>query len=391
MKIQFTIVIILLLAVVSCSSPSRLIKNERYDEAIEKVSRKIRGGKIKAADVTVLEQAYHTANQSDHDHIRLLRASENPEIWPEVFSLYEAMNNRQAKVKTLPTEVKNAINFVPIDLIPEINDAKTKAQRYLFVKADALLKTGNKADARQAFIVLNDLKRLSHDYPQIDQLMREALLKATNQVLILFDNQTGMPVPAEFEQELFNFSMKEFDGEFVRYDLIEQKNVAYDYTIYATLKQIIVSPERMENRRFTEQKEIEDGKQPKRDENGNVMLDSTGKVIEVVRYRVVEALVNESILLKNALLKGSVDFVDNAASRTIHTTPMEAASNFTYSFAVVNGDLKACTPETLEMMRRGPVPFPPDGMLVMDAAKQLNHLLRKIIRNETGLVKSTDR
>jgi hypothetical protein len=391
MKTQFTILIVLLFAAASCSSPSRLIKNERYDEAIEKVSRKIRGGKIKSVDLALLEQAYHTANQADHDRIRLLRASENPDIWPEVFSLYQAMNNRQAKVKALPSEVKNAVNFVPIDLVPEINEAKTKAQRYLYAKAEALLKTDSRADARQAFVVLNDLKRISPDYPQIDQRMREALLKGTNQVLILFDNQTGMPLPAEFEQELLNFSMKEFDGEFVRYDLIEQKNVVYDYTIYATLKQIVLSPERMENRRFTEQKEIEDGKQPKRDENGNVMLDSTGKVIEVTKYRVIEAIVNETILLKNALLRGSVDFVDNAARRTIHTTPLEATSNFAHSFAVVNGDLKACTPETLEMMRRGPVPFPPDGALILDAAQQMNQLLRRIIRNESGLMKSADR
>lgn len=391
MKTHITIMFFLLLTAASCSSPSRLVKNERYDEAIEKVSRKIRGGKIKTADLILLEQAYHTANQADHDRIRLLRVSENPEIWPEVFSLYEAMNNRQTKVKALPNEVKAAINFIPIDLVPEINEAKAKAQRYLFAKAEALLKTGSRADARQAFEALNDLKILSPDYPKIDQLMREALLKATNHVLILFDNQTGMPVPAEFEQELLNFSVKEFDGEFVRYDLIEQKDVMYDYTIYATLKQIVVSPERMESRRFTEQKEIEDGKQPKRDEDGNVMLDSTGKVIEVVRYRVIEAIVNETILLKNALLRGSVDFVDNAARRTIHTAPMEATSNFAYSFAIVNGDLKACTPETLEMMRRGPVPFPHDGILVMDAAQQLNHLLRRIIRNETKLVRSAQR
>ncbi|MDV7400420.1 hypothetical protein RZS08_53890, partial [Arthrospira platensis SPKY1] len=101
-----------------------------------------------------------------------------------------------------------------------------------------------------------------------------------NNVLVQFDNQSGMSVPDAFVQELMNFSAKDFEEALVRYDFIENRNVQYDYIIYVSLKQIIISPEKVDNRRFVEKKEIEDGVQPKRDSDGNILLDSTGKVLE---------------------------------------------------------------------------------------------------------------
>ncbi|PKP49937.1 MAG: hypothetical protein CVT92_14815 [Bacteroidetes bacterium HGW-Bacteroidetes-1] len=390
MKKIFLLTVFMLVAIISCNTPSRLIKNERYDEAIEKTAAKLRSGKVKSDNIQALKTAYHAANQIDHDRIGFLRASGDPEIWPEVFERYQAMNWRQAKVKSLSNEIKDAIGFVPLDLNTEITEAKGRAQQYLFASAEKLLRSGSKMDARMAYQNLEELKQINPVYPSIDQLMRQALLQGTNQVLILFDNQTGVMLPMNFEQELLNFSMKEFNEGYVSYDLVEQKGTEYDYLIYVSLKQINVSPEKVESRRFTEQKKIADGKQPKRDGNGGIMLDSTGKIIEEIRYIIAEAFVNENLLTKSIRLVGSVDFVDNTSERTIHTTPIEGTSNFAYSFAIVNGDLRACTPPTLELMRRGPAPFPPDGGMIMDAVKQLNQITGNIIRRENNLMKHAD-
>lgn len=385
-RIHFLVLLVALI-VASCSSPSRLIKNQDYDQAIEKLSRKMRGGKVKQDDVMLLKQAYHVANQQDHDRIRLLGSSGRADVWPEVLHRYEKMNYRQSLVKTLPFDVQQSIAFVPLNLDAEITEARTRAVDHLKKRADALLASGSKGDARKAFSVLSELKTVYPEYPDIDRMLRNALLQGTNQVLIMFENQTGLPLPQEFEKEVMNLSTREFDQEYVQFDLVEKENVDYDYVVYISLKQILVSPEKIDTRRFTEKKEIEDGKQPKRDTEGRIMLDSTGKVIEVTRYRTVEAFVNETVMSKSALLKGSVDFVETASRRALHSAPFETASNFIHSYAVVNGDLRAATKETLEMMKRGPAPFPPDGAMVMEGARQLNPMLRNIIRKEARIVR----
>jgi len=78
-RIHFLVLLVALI-VASCSSPSRLIKNQDYDQAIEKLSRKMRGGKVKQDDVMLLKQAYHVANQQDHDRIRLLGSSGRADV-----------------------------------------------------------------------------------------------------------------------------------------------------------------------------------------------------------------------------------------------------------------------------------------------------------------------
>lgn len=377
------------LIVASCNTPSRLIKNQEYEAAVEKLSRKMRGGKVKPDDVKLLEQAYHVANQQDHDRIRLLMSSGRTDVWPEVLRRYENMNYRQSLIKTLPLNVQQSIAYVPLNLDVEISEARSRAVEHLKQRADVLLATGSKNDARKAFSVLNELKAVYPDYPGIDRMLRNALLQGTNQVLLMYENQTGLPLPQEFEKEIMNISAREFDQEYVQFDLIEKDNVNYDYVVYIALKQIMISPEKFDTRRFTEKREIEDGKQPKRDADGRILLDSAGKVIEEPRFRVIEAFVNETVMSKTALLKGSVDFVETSAKRTLHSAPFETVSNFVHSYAVVNGDLRAASKETLEMMKRGPAPFPPDGAMVMEGARQLNPLVRNIIRKEGRIVRQT--
>lgn len=389
MKKYFALIFwIFLLA--ACSSPNQLIKNENYDLAVEKLSRKMRSGKVRTKDVDALRTSYHAANQIDHDQVQWLKASGRADIWPEVYRRYTAMNDRQNKVRFLSEDVKQDIGFQLIQYEHLALEARNKAVEYLVVQARTLLNSETKANARIALDHLETLERIDPAYDGLNQMKRQAMLQATNHVLVQFDNQSGMSVPEAFVQELMNFSARDFEEALVSYDFVENNNVQYDYIIYVSLKQIIISPEKVDTRSFVEKKEIEDGVQPKRDSDGNILLDSTGKVIEEPRYRIVEAFVNESILSKETVLRASVDYYDNLQQKNIHTIPLENGVSFLHSFAIVNGDLRACSKETIEMMNRTVVPFPPDGVMVMDACRLLHQDVKQIMRREAGIVKKTN-
>jgi len=379
-----------LLLLIACGSPKHLIKNEKYDLAVEKLSRKLRTGKERSQDVLMLKEAYHAANQIDHDRIQLLRKSGKPEIWPEVYILYKTMDIRQQKLRFLSDYVKQTIGFQLIQYDEYILEAQNHAVDYLTASIKQKLQSQSKSDARQALILLNELETIYPDYSELDQLKRQAIMQAVNYVLIQFDNQSKLSVPDEFVQTIMNFSEKDFKETLVSYDLSAQPGLTYDYLIYITLKDIIVSPERIDTRQFTEKREIVDGTKPKRDTNGNIMIDSAGQVIEVPNYKQIQAIVKETSMRKNVLIRVSIDYEDNHRHKLIHSIALERPVSFIHNFAKVDGDIRACSKATLELIKHEAIPFPADGAMVADAAHQLHEEIKRVLRKEAGIVKQAN-
>jgi hypothetical protein len=381
---------LLVLFMFACASPNRLVKNQEYDKAVEKLSKSLRTGNAKDKQVKLLSQAYHAANQRDHDRIMLLRQSGQPDIWSDIYFRYLAMNHRQDLIKGLPDKVKQGISFRPIDYGADIAESSNKASAFLYAKSELLLKSNDRADARKAYDLLMELSQINRNYRDTEMLMRQALLQGTNQVLLAFDNQTRMPLPEGFTDKLMAFNPADFRDEFVQYDLYAVDGKNYDFTVWITLKDIRVSPEQVESRSFTETREIEDGTKPKRDEDGNIVLDEEGNVVEVPNYRTISAVVHETLLNKSALLEGSVDYMRNYDNSIVFTIPISANNNFSYAFASVNGDLKAISRETRQMMQNKPIPFPPDGLMVLEAARALNESARRSLNRESSRLKRSE-
>ena len=390
MKNKVIIIILLLAIFQGCQTPAKLVQQGQYEAAIAKLVVKVNKAKPKAKDVELLKQTYHAANQRDHDAIQLLKSGGEPDAWPKIFYAYQNMVNRQQLVKALPERQKSAIHFVSIDLSTDYVNAKAKAQEYLYAKAHQLVESQRKDDAREAIDVLDELRMIAPNYPNSNELQRQALLQATNRVLLVFVNNTNINLPPAFEKELMQFSVNRLDEKFIQYDLEKQRSVAYDYVIEVAIDQINVSPERIDRRLFTEQKKVQDGMQPMRDKEGNILLDSTGKVREEPRFRNLEATIQETLLEKQVSLSGSVDFYDDQNSKLLHRSPIKANTAFAYMFAMLmNGDLKAASQKTLDLIKNGPAPFPTDEIMVMDAAKQMNRDIATIIKRERKIVEKT--
>ncbi len=389
-KVIASSIILLLLVVSACNSPSHLVKNQQYDSAIEKLTKNLRTGKVKDKELQLLSQAFHTANQIDHDRIMLLRQSGEPDIWTEVYQRYTAMYNRQQKIKSISPEIQKSINFKPVSYEPDIANAKSKASAYLYAQAEHLLQSNDRADARQAFHLLHQLAHFNRNYLDTESLMRRALLQGTNQILISFDDQTGLPLPEEFIDNLMEFNPADFKDDFVQFDLFPVENKIYDYTIWVSLKNIQVSPERSESRQFTESKEVRDGTKPKRDDDGQILLDSAGRVVEVPNFKIISAKVDETVLSKSALLEATLDFEHNASKSITYSVPVAATSHFNHAFVFVNGDLNAISKETRQLLKNKPAPFPPDGAMILEAARILNQVIKRTISKESTRLNNTD-
>jgi hypothetical protein len=342
------------LTLISCQSTDKLIQNKQYDEALEQLVEKSMTKKPGETTIQSLSKAYHSANQMDHERIQSLKTGGQPEAVVEIYEKYTSIDARQSRMKQLPEDVQNQINFVPLDLKTQLTESGIKAQRYLYAKSAGLQKTGNKSDAKDAYSLLIKLKTINPAYPEINTLLRQALFNSSSNVLLKFENNTAIMLSQNTVSRIMNFSAEEIPLTSVKISLTKEENTVYDYTFLVRLIAVQVSPERTESRTFTEKKDIQ------------------GKIIQ-------EAIVNEFNMSKSCEMKVVVDVFGSDPKSVILSTPVNATSNFNYSYATAKGDLSAISERTNELLRNRTIPFPANELLVLDASRQLNLLLKQVI------------
>jgi hypothetical protein len=351
-KIAFVSIVFVML--ISCKSTDKLIQNKQYDEEIEQLVEKLTTKKPNEKTIQSLTNFYHSANQMDHERIQSLKASGQPEAIVVIYEKYSAMEYRQNLIKRLPENLQNQINFVPLDLQSQLSESKVKAQRYLYAKSAGLQKTGSKPDAKVAYNLLIKLKRINPTYPEIDVLLRQALFNSATNVLLKFENNTGITLSQNTVNRIMYFSLEELPSPTVTISSTKEENIAYDYTFLVRLDAINVSPERTESRTFTEKKDIQ------------------GKILQ-------EVIVNEYNMSKSCEMKAIIAVFEPTTKNAILSTPVNATSNFSYSYATAKGDHSALSERTKELVRNNKITFPATELLVLDASKQLNILVKQVI------------
>jgi hypothetical protein len=148
-----------------------------------------------------------------------------------------------------------------------------------------------------------------------------------------------------------------------------------------------VSPEQIKEKSYTEIKKVEDGWEYVLDKNGNVKKDSVGNDIKVKKYSNISCDVIETNLTKSSLVSGTLDFFDLTTKQLIKTDPIAAEFFFNHRFAVARGNFNALKPETIELTKSSPVPFPPDPDMVMMANDIVKKMTKDIISRNRNLLR----
>lgn len=371
----------------NCRSSTRYLKHAQFEAAVYKSISKLRKKPTKTKEINVLREAYSKANQADLDRINFLRTSGEPDIWDNIFSRYNALKNRQTQVKSLPSSVLNAINFVPVNYDEEVISAKRKAAEYFYAHALQLLERNNRQNARMAYNDLLKVKQYYSDYRDVDAKLQEALLNGRNNILFKIENHTNVIVPQNFEQELLKISMEDLNTLWMNYHTRPLDQVYYDYTIMLNLKDIAVSPEQVHEEAYTDQKEIQDGFKYKLDSKGNVMKDSAGNDIKIPIIKIITCKVVLTKARKSAIIKGTLDYMNNRTGQLIKTNPVVAETFFENNVAVPYGDLNALSPSSRNLVNTSHfVPFPSNPDIIMQAAGRLKEMTKDIIWSNRNII-----
>jgi hypothetical protein len=378
-------VLIVILLVSSCSSSTKLLEKGDYDAAIDKSIKKLMKSPDNQKEVAVLKKAWALANGHNLDAIEKLKLTGRPDIWGDVYLNYFALDNRQEKVRRLPDIVLQQIGFTKENYAGEQMAALKTAVAYNYENASALLETGNKSDAREAYNEFLFIQDNMPNYKDVVVKIEQAVNYGTNYVLLQIENQSDAVLPKNYEEQIRKMSLSDLNQLWVQFDSYARQDFAYDFYVDILLKEINVSPELVQQEKVVETIEVEDGWDYVLDGNGNVMKDSLGNDIKVTRYVTLKAYVTKTHMNKKAQVKGTLDYYENRTGQLIKTFPITTEFVFDYWYATFEGDERALTKDTRELLQNNPIPFPTDPEIVFDTSDELKRIAFNQIRNDKDL------
>ena len=322
----------------------RMYYAHEYDEVIQSLAPDICDGETDAQRISLVAASYHNANQADHERIQALKASGQPDVWPEIYQRYCSMKGRNEALKCFPTKVKNGMNYVKLDLDEDMMAARNHAEAFLVAKANQLLGTGSKTDVLEADNYIEQLRRTNKDNSNLPQLQKKSLLCSADRIFIAVDNKDERPLLRDFVDAILRFDVGEVpDNVLSATRRTRLKN--NDVEVMVVVGDIQVTPDRLDEVTFKET-------------NGN-------KTVEVTDHT----------QNKTVTVTGTIKYYDAYGYRAVASVPYEVKSTFKNDFTTIKGDRAACSAETLNRLNSKPVPVPTDESMLMDAAKKLNDLV----------------
>jgi len=367
----------------ACTTPRRYIESSRYDDAIALALRRLSGKKNKKTEtVKDLERAFAKAQERDLKAAQHLAATGRPENWRRINQLHRQIAFRQGLIAPLlPLVSKNGYRarFEFVDIARMESESRERAAEYLYNRAQALLERGRNGDRKAARAAYEDLCEIENqyyrDYRDKDALLQEALHCGTVHIGLEVINQSNKILPARFSDRLLSFEASAINPKWNRFYLRPPADLSLNYRVVFTIDLVNITPERVLERQYTEEKTVEDGWEYILDERGNVKKDSLGNDMKRSRWVKVCADVVEVQQSKAAQLAGVLSIYDERGCCLL-SRPLSADVFFENSFLTYQGDRRALSAETLYRLGQTPMPFPSDADMLLRAAERLTPLVR---------------
>lgn len=376
-----------LMLLTGCSSRKQIeqqLYQGNYDLAISQALNHLQSRKTtkrKTKFIGLLKQGFDRITKRDLDDIAFLEKDNNPANAVTIFEMYATLDARQRAIEpVLPLYIDGReITFRFNDYTDKLITYRNKASEYLYGNATSLLNTNDKLTIRKAYEELAYIDRINPDFKDVNILMDEAYQKGLDYVHVSITNQTQQIIPERLENELLDFNTYGLNDFWTVYHANTTEEITYDYGMTLQLRQINISPERVNERQFLRRKQIVDGWEYLLDQQGNVMQDSLGNDIKVDKIITARARLFEISQSKSAQVVGNVIYTDLRTNNVIDSFIIDSAFVFENLYANVRGDRRALTQNDRALLRNRPVPFPSNEQLVYDTGEDLKLKLKDII------------
>ena len=378
----------------ACHTAQKYVESGDYDNAIDLCVRKLKGkSKKKLEYVQGLELAFRKAQARDLATIEQLKAENRPELWERIHNIHLDIRSRQNKVAPLtPLVAKNGhrAKFQFVEIASMERQSRDKAAEYLYDQSVSLLARAEKGDkmaARKAHGQLIDLqKRYYPNYKDKDVLLAKARDLGTSYVVFEVKNQSGKLLPRGFADRLMAFDKQGLDSEWREFSFEEKPGLHYDYKAVYKVRDIDISPERVQERSYIDEKKIQDGWDYVLDKRGNVMKDSLGNDIKNARMVFIRADVLEVHQTKATRIAGAIEIRDMHNNSLLETCELATEVIFENYASTFRGDERALTQDSKNRLGNRPLPFPLDEDMLVQAAERLKPDVKEELRRSRSIL-----
>lgn len=378
----------------ACHTAQKFVESGDYDGAIDFCVRKLQGkSKKKTEYVQGLEAAFQKAQTRDLAAINHLISENRPENWERVNTIHRDIRDRQNKITPLlPLRSKDGYTarFDLLDIARLESESRQKAAEHLYNLAKELIIKGERGDklaARDAYYALCDLE--SHyyrDYKDKNDLLATARDLGTSYILFEVKNLSNTILPRVFAERLMSIGKQDLDTDWKAYYFETQPGIRFDYKATFKVRNIDISPERVHERNYTDEKEIEDGFDYVLDSKGNVLKDSSGNDVKTPHYARIRANVVEVYQTKSARLTGYIEIFDLARNALMDTRDMGTEVLFENYASTFAGDERALSRDSRNRIGNRPQAFPPDEDMLVQAAERIKPTLKEELRRNRAIL-----
>ncbi|MBC2840742.1 hypothetical protein [Robiginitalea sp. SC105] len=386
----YGLVVVLAAACGGVKKTQEAVNTGNYEQAIYRAIDNLADNKTKKGNqpyVVLLEEAFAKYTTRELQEISFLNQDGNPANLETVYKKYNNLKEMQNRIRPL----------LPLPIFDENRDARFKfgnydreilatkddLSEYLYTNASRLLSDARtKFDFRQAYDDFRYLEEINPGYGDTREMMEEARLRGLDYVKVTMINDTQQIVPERLEEELLNFNTYGLDDLWTTYHTNPLKDIEYDYEMQVAFRDIVISPERVNEKQFIQERQIKDGKQFLLDEQGNVVKDSLGNKIEVDRFRSVRCNFYQFTQQKTAHVNGNVNFIDLHTRQSLNSYPLASQFIFEHVYANYDGDRRALDNNLVALLDLAAVPFPTDEQMVYDAGEDLKARLKNILQRQ---------
>jgi len=374
---------------VSCSAKKQIeqaISHGNYDHAISEALRKLENNKDKKrkqAYVIMLKDAYDKVLTQDLAKISQLKKDGNPELYKMIYESYVDLEARQNAIKRIsPLYIDGKlIRLEYNDYSDDLVSYRYKTSDYLMDKGLDLLDSGTKPNARKAYSLFDYVNTINPNFEDVVSLMHEAHEAGINYVHVSITNNTHQLISQRLESELLDFNTYGLNQFWTTYHAIADDSLDYDYAMELKLRQINVSPERVNERQFLRERSIVDGWEYLLDEDGNVAKDSLGNDIKIDRIITARARFYEVLQTKSAQVIADVIYTDLRQNQVVDTFTLDSGFTFENIFGRFRGDRRALNRNDRQLLRQNQLVFPSDEQMVYDSGEDLKLQLKEVIRS----------
>ena len=384
---RFLLLSVLVSVLVSCSAKKQMesaISHGNYDQAINDALRKLENNKDKKRKqdyIVMLEDAYYKVLEEDLQHVEHLKKDGNPEQFKTIYNIYIDVEARQNAIKrVLPLKINGkTLNLKFNDYSSEIVAFRYKTSEYLIDEGITLLDSEDKYNARKAYDIFSYIERINPNFEETRSLITEAHRKGMDYVHVSITNETHQIIPQRLEAELLDFNTYGLNQFWTTYHTITDDSLDYDFAMELQLKQINISPERINERQQLREKQIVDGWEYLLDNAGNVAKDSLGNDIKIDKIINVRARFFEVIQTKSAQVIADVVYTDLKQNQVVDNFTIDSGFAFENVFGRFRGDRRALNRDDRDLLRQRQIHFPSDEQMVYDTGEDLKLKLKDII------------